>query len=164
MTTATVTSTAIELEGRPSQPTDVAQAIVIHPSAGIDDVVEASGVVDAGVPEGGYGWVAVPACTFICFGYVGTTYCWGVVQGALVAEGLSSASTFSWIDSMAATTRIALLAIVSARVMQRIGSRSTAISGIGFVAGSEILGGLSVQNVAGLFVSVKFEKALRNAP
>ena len=122
MTTATVTSTAIELEGRPSQPTDVAQAIVTHPSTSINDVAEASRVVDAGVPEGGCGWVAVPACAFICFWFVGTTYRCGVIQGALVAEGLSSTSTLSWIDSMVITCN-ALLAIVSARVMQRIDSR-----------------------------------------
>jgi hypothetical protein len=32
-----------------------------------DNVVEASRLADASVPEGGYGWVIVAACSTLCF-------------------------------------------------------------------------------------------------
>lgn len=32
-----------------------------------DNIVEASRLADAGVPDGGYGWVIVAACSTLCF-------------------------------------------------------------------------------------------------
>ena len=77
---------------------------------------------------------------------LGTTYCWGVIQGALVADGLSSASTLSWIGSIAVACN-AILAIISARILRSLGSRLTAFAGVSFLAGSEILSGFTVHNV-----------------
>ena len=83
---------------------------------------------------------------------LGTTYCWGVMQGALVAKGLSSASTLSWIGSTAVACN-AILAILSARLLRSLGSRLTAAAGICFLAGGQILSGFSVNNLGGLFVT-----------
>lgn len=147
-TTTTITDTSIELETRPSARSDPNPANTS--SIRNDDVVEASRIVDSGVPEGGYGWVAVAACGAMCFWFVGTTYAWGVIQGALVAEGLSSASTLSWVGSITVACN-AILAISSARVLRAIGSRRTAFAGITFLGGGQILSGFSVHNIGGLF-------------
>ena len=39
-----------------------------------DRIFEASRIADAAVPDGGYGWVIVSACSLITFWFVGTTY------------------------------------------------------------------------------------------
>ena len=100
MATATATTTTTELELDPLRirtvPID-AQVAAAPSSDKTDDVAEASRLVDAGVPEGGYGWVAVAGGGMMCFWYVGLTYCWGVIQSALVKEGLASASTLSFV-------------------------------------------------------------------
>ena len=49
--------------------------------AGIDDsdtadIFAASRLADSTVPEGGYGWVVIFACSVITFWFVGTTYSW----------------------------------------------------------------------------------------
>ena len=121
-------------------------------SASNDHVAEVPRVVEAGVPEGGYGWVAVTACAVICFWFVGTTYCWGVLQGALVADGLSSASTLAWIGSLAVGS-ISIFAIASARILQSLGSQRTAMLGVCFLAGGEILSGFTVNHIGGLFIT-----------
>ena len=158
-TTSTTASTTIQLEERRIHRSAISQDTIADVSAKLDDVVEASRMVDAGVPEGGYGWVAVTACAVICFWFVGTTYCWGLIQGALVADGLSSASTLSWIGSITVACN-AILAIVSARILRSIGSRLTAFCGIGFLAGGELLSGFSVHNIGGLFVSSLYTSAI----
>lgn len=70
----------------------------------------------------------------------------------MVADGLSSASTLSWIGSIAIACN-AVLAIISARVLRSLGSRATAFAGVSFLAGSEILSGFTVHNIGGLFVT-----------
>ena len=48
-------------------------------------------------PDGGYGWAVVAGCATLTFWFGGTTYSWGVMQAALSARGLSSASTLAFI-------------------------------------------------------------------
>ena len=146
----TDTITAIELQGQPG-PNVISQANRNDALTTLDDVAEASRIVDAGVPEGEYGWVAVTACAVLSF-FVGTTYCWGVYQGALVADGLSSASTLAWIGSLTIAC-IAMFSIFSARLLTTIGSRRTAYCGICFLASGEILSGFTVDNIGGLFIT-----------
>lgn len=144
------TSTDVELETRaepPSRTTGTSPTLVDQ-----DDVAEASRIADAGVPEGGYGWYALAACGVICFWFVGTTYSWGVLQDALVASRISSASTLAYVGSLTIAF-IAFLAIVNAKLLTRIGSRATAFCGIAFLAAGEVLSGFAVQSVAGLFVT-----------
>jgi len=40
------------------------------------DILAASRLADSTVPEGGYGWVVIFACSVITFWFVGTTYSW----------------------------------------------------------------------------------------
>ena len=117
-----------------------------------DHIMHASLHADSTAPEGGYGWFIVFACACIGFWAVGTLYCWGVMQAALVKQGLSSPATLSWIGSLTFAF-IAFLALVNARVISLLGARGTAILGIFMLATAEILSGCVTRNVGGLFVT-----------
>ena len=170
-TTATTTaSPAIELENLSARPSQAAPSV----TDSTQDILEASRVVDEGVPEGGYGWIALAACGIhpslptspsiiasrlfplltgvLCWWFVGTTYCWGIIQGALVADGLSSPSTLAWVGSITVACN-AIFSVLSARVLRSLGSRKTAFVGITFLAMGEILAGFSTKNIGGLFVT-----------
>ena len=117
-----------------------------------DDIVQQSRIADATVPEGGYGWVVVGACSVLAFWFVGTSYSWGVLQDALVKRGLSSASTLSFVGSLAVAC-IAILAIINAGLTRALGARRVSMAGISLVALGEVLSGFSMDNVGGLFVT-----------
>lgn len=146
-TTETITAPDVELSRLDR---DEPHIDTLHDDA--TSAAEQSRVVDAGVPDGGYGWVAVAACSMLSFWFIGTTYCWGLFQAALVDKGTGSPSTLAWIGSvMSAGT--AIFSIVSARLLSRLGSRRTALCGVCFTVGGELLSGFAADNVGGLFVT-----------
>ncbi len=59
--------------------------------------IATAGPVDTEVPDGGYGWTVVAGCATLTFWFGGTTYSWGVMQTALINQGLASASTLSFV-------------------------------------------------------------------
>jgi hypothetical protein len=145
---STSTQTGIELQ--PPHPN-----ILFRPSQSPTNeptLLEASRLADASVPEGGYGWVVLFACGVITWWFVGTTYCWGVIQGALVSEGLSSPSTLSFVGSLT-TASLSLLALVSSRVLRSLGARNVGLLGITWLGVGELLSGFMTKNVRGLFVT-----------
>lgn len=116
----------------------------------LDAIIAESRLADESVPDGGYGWVVVFACSMLTFWFVGTTYSWGILQAALVERKLSSPATISFVGSLTAAS-ISFLALVNARVIRRIGARSTALLGVGFLGVGEILSGFTTRNIGGLF-------------
>nr|POE63238.1 aspyridones efflux protein apdf [Quercus suber] len=116
------------------------------------DAMQTSQDIDASAPDGGYGWIALAASGVLCFWFVGTTYCWGVLQDALLANKLSSPSTLSFVGSLTIAF-IAFLAIINAQLLARLGSQKIAFSGISFLGGREILSGFATQNIGGLFIT-----------
>ncbi|KAK3935838.1 major facilitator superfamily domain-containing protein [Diplogelasinospora grovesii] len=164
-TTATaVSSTAVELESLPV-PNSGATSVIGHnithrantnnngASSDDDPILEASRLADSSVPDGGVGpWSVILACAVVTFWFVGTSYSWGVIQGALVEQGLSSPATLSFVGSLS-TAFISALAIVNARVIRTLGTRKTGLIGVTFVGLAEILSSFAVKNVAGLFVT-----------
>ncbi|KAH8663660.1 major facilitator superfamily domain-containing protein [Tricladium varicosporioides] len=119
-----------------------------HPDA----IIAASRLHDASVPDGGYGWVVIFACSIITFWFVGTTYAWGIMQAALVARNLSSPSTISFVGSLVCAS-ISVLALVNARIIRRIGARNTGLLGVGFLGTGEVLSGWTTGSIGGLFVT-----------
>ncbi|EPS45972.1 hypothetical protein H072_11 [Dactylellina haptotyla CBS 200.50] len=142
-------SPRIELQAQPTSHEEV----LAEPPA--DAIIAQSQLADSTAPDGGYGWVVIACCALITFWFVGTTYCWGVIQGALVEQGLASASTLSFIGSVAVALN-AFLAILSARVIRRFGVRVTAMAGMCFLGGGEILGGFFTNSLIGLFATAGF--------
>jgi hypothetical protein len=118
--------------------------------ASSDTIIAASRLADSQVPDGGYGWVVIFACSVLTFWFVGTTYSWGIIQAALVERGLSSPSTISFVGSLTCAC-ISFLALVNARVIRRIGARNTALLGVSFLGMGEVLSGFTTKNVGGMF-------------
>ncbi|CAK5284521.1 unnamed protein product, partial [Mycena citricolor] len=107
---------------------------------------------DAPVPDGGYGWVVVASCAVITWWFIGTSYSWGVMQAALVQQGLGSSSTISFVGSTAVAC-ISGLAIINARVIRLLGTQRTALLGITIIGLGQILSGFATKNIGALFVT-----------
>ena len=138
------TTTTVELTNR-------SQAPRTDPAGDVDDpVLSASRLADSTVPDGGYGWVIVPACSVLAWWAMGTTYSWGVMQDALVLEGLSSPAVLSFIGGLS-TGLVGAMAIVNSWIIRGIGVRCAGMVGIGFMGGSEILSSFAVKNLGALF-------------
>jgi hypothetical protein len=159
---ATSTTTAIELGSLAANSSAgvTTQRDGPHPSTAAtpletsdeDPILAASRLADSSVPDGGYGWVVVFGCAIVTWWFVGTSYSWGVMQGALVKQGLSSPATLSFVGSLSAAL-ISALAIVNGRVVRRLGARKTALLGVMLLGFSELMSSFAVTNVAGLFVT-----------
>jgi hypothetical protein len=108
---------------------------------------------NADTPDGGYGWVVVAACAVLTFWFVGTTYSWGIIQGALVHEGLAQPSTLSFVGALTVSC-ISFLAIVNAKLIGLVGPRRCALLGVLLIGLGEILSGFSTDSVAGLFATI----------
>lgn len=117
-----------------------------------DAILHASQIADAAVPDGGHGWVIASACAVITWWFVGTTYCWGIIQSALVAEGLGTPATLSYVGSLTVTF-ISILALASASVISHVGARGTAIMGVSLLGLGGILSGFATRSVVGLFLT-----------
>lgn len=152
------TSTAIELQSGDNLAEERQSKGVANPaSTGLapdpDEVMQASFLADSEVPEGGYGWVVVSACAVMTFWFVGTTYCWGVLQAALVEQGVSSPSTLAFVGSLT-TGCISFLAVLNARVIRKLGARNTSLLGVFLLGLGEELSGFTTKNIGGLFTTV----------
>src|SRR5690242_5307900 len=113
------------------------------------------------VPDGGYGWTVVAACSFILFWINGYTTAWGVLQTAIVKSPnlQTNVRTITFVGSLYMACMVAF-GIASIRVMRSFGIRRTGIVatmvfGLGLIATSftlEHVGGLFC--VAGLLVGI----------
>ena len=148
----TATATAIELETQGARVNTQPQTSSNSSLTDSDAILHASRLADSTVPDGGYGWIVIFGCAVITWWFVGTSYSWGVIQAALVEQGLSSPSTLSFVGSMT-TAIISVLAIVNSRVMRTFGARYTALLGIFLVGAGEVLAGFATRNIRGLFVT-----------
>ena len=162
MATLTQTSTAIELQEHPGEGRQLK-----HPEppasslAPQDEAMQVSIAADSEVPDGGQGWVVMAGCAVVTWWFIGTSYCWGVLQAALVKDGLSSSSTLSFVGSLA-TACISFLGIINARVIRKLGLRKSALCGIFFVGLGEIISGFATHNVGALFVTAGVVMGLGN--
>ncbi|KAI0428553.1 major facilitator superfamily transporter [Xylaria sp. FL1042] len=151
MATATSTTTAIELAPRTLLQREPIEAPKSD-SESVDPVLEASRLADSDVPDGGYGWVVVASCAVLSWWTIGTSYSWGVIQGALVQEGLSTPAVLSFVGALGPTL-LAAVAILNSRIMRMIGVRYTGMLGIFLIGLAEILASFAVNSVPGLFIT-----------
>ncbi len=154
----TTASTALEL-GNPRSEQQQRTTIQLRGAAAheesdsdLDPILEASRVADSTVPDGGHGWVVIGACAVVSFWLTGVNYSWGVMQSALVDQGLGSPSTLSFVGSIPATL-ISVMAMLNARIIRRIGTRWTAVAGISIICLAQILSSFTTESVPGLYVT-----------
>ncbi|RYO78876.1 hypothetical protein DL763_009481 [Monosporascus cannonballus] len=150
---ASSTTTAIELEQRrPTATHREPPNTSDRGSSDLDPVLQASQQADSEVPDGGYGWVVVMSCAVLSWWVIGTSYSWGVIQGALVEGGLSTPATLSFVGSLGPTL-LGGIAILNSRIMRAIGVRNTSLLGISLVGVAEILSSFTVKSLPGLFIT-----------
>ena len=102
-------TTAVQLTELQPTPSSATQRRV---ATSQDEALQASLAADANVPDGGYGWVVVASGAVLLWWSIGMTYAWGVMQAALVEDGLSKPATLSFIGSLQAAL-VSALAIVN---------------------------------------------------
>lgn len=138
----------------PAEKDDPISSTESSPRASIKDdaVLEASRLADLEAPDGGRGWVVILGCSVLTYWFIGTSYSWGVIQTALVEEGVGSAASLSWVGSIA-TSLGAAMALITAKLNTRLSSRYTCLIGVTFIGLGEILASFTVHNVGGLFVT-----------
>lgn len=155
-TSAATSTTAFELGNhrREEQRSKIQlRGAAVNPNdSDVDPILEASRLADSTVPDGGYAWVIIGACAVVSFWLTGVNYSWGVMQSALVKQGLGSASTLSFAGSIPATL-IAVMAMVNARIIRLIGTRWTAVLGISTITLAQLLASFTTRNIAGLYVT-----------
>ncbi|KAG4440722.1 hypothetical protein IFR05_003816 [Cadophora sp. M221] len=115
-----------------------------------DAIIAESRLADAQVPDGGYGWVVIFACSILTFWFVGTSYSWGVIQAALVERKLSNPANLSFVGSLAPAC-ISFFALVNVRIVRWVGARWTAVVGVLALGVGGILSAFSTGSVGGLF-------------
>lgn len=145
---------AIALEPHPPEPSSTNPTTATSPFDPADpqNIVQASLLADSQAPDGGYGWIVVLACSILSFWFIGTTYSWGVIQAALVADGVSTPSTLSFVGSLTCAC-ISAFALLNARLIRWAGARNTAVVGIALFGVGEVLNGFWAGSVGGLFVT-----------
>ncbi|KAF9232145.1 major facilitator superfamily domain-containing protein [Melanogaster broomeanus] len=137
---------SIELTSLPVQPSDYNTGD--NHSSPPQQELSAPPVDD--IPDGGYGWVIVSACSLITAFFIGGTYSWGVMQAALANEKLASDSTLAFVGSVAVSW-VAFGAIPCSRVIRWLGTRNGAVLGCLLLGLGDILNGFSSKSVGGLF-------------
>ncbi|KAJ6190867.1 hypothetical protein N7519_000888 [Penicillium mononematosum] len=116
------------------------------------DIMQQSLLADSQVPDGGEAWVVISGCAVVTWWFIGTSYCWGILQAALVKEGVSTSSTLAFVGSLA-TACISFLGILNARIIRKLGTRRSALAGVFFLGLGEVLSGFSAMNIGGLFAT-----------
>lgn len=124
----------------------------ISANASETDIMQQSLLADSQVPDGGEAWVVISGCAVVTWWFIGTSYCWGILQAALVKEGVSSSSTLAFVGSLA-TACISFLGILNARVIRKLGTRYSAMAGVFFLGLGEVLSGFSAMSIGGLFAT-----------
>lgn len=109
--------------------------------------------VDA-IPDGGYGWIVIFACFVQTFWINAWTGSWGIIQAGLTQSDLRNVptSTLSFAGSLGLFLSVAL-GLVCIRLSRRIGARWSSLIGITLFGASNIVGGLAVHSVGGIFVA-----------
>lgn len=117
----------------------------------LDDAVPPENAATV-IPDGGYGWIVVLACSVLTFWFSGLTGSWGVIQKALLSTTLegTSTSTTAFVGSLGITICVAF-GLMAVFVMRLIGVRFAATLGISLLGLGALTSGFTTNNVAGLF-------------
>lgn len=108
--------------------------------------------IDLTPPDGGYGWVAVAGGSIVSWWMIGVPYSWGVIQSALIDQGVSSPAVLSFVGSLAACL-LAVLAIVNSKIMRSLGSQGTGMLGMSLMGVANLITSFTFTNIGALFAA-----------
>lgn len=104
------------------------------------------------IPDGGYGWTVIAACSFLLFWINGYTTAWGVLQTAILKSATlhTDVQTVTFVGSLYMACMVSF-SIASIRVIRSLGVQYTVLAaaivfGLGLVATS-----FTLHNLGGLF-------------
>ena len=106
------------------------------------------------IPDGGYGWTVVFACSVVTFMFNGWSGSWGILQTALFQTYPNRESTTSL--SFVGTLNIALcvaLGLACIRLSQLIGARYSMLLGVLMMGFGSLFSGFTADNLGGLFAT-----------
>ena len=149
MSTTQIEAVELTANSPRTDPTHLESVDNIHSSHG--DVPLSA--IDA-VPDGGYGWTVVFACSVVTFMINGWSGSWGVLQTALFQAYPNQESTTSL--SFVGTLNIALavaLGLVSVRLSLLIGARYSMLLGVLMMGFGSLFSSFTANNLSGLFVT-----------
>ena len=90
--------------------------------------------------------------TDIRFFFSGSSYSFGVIQAALVREGLAPPSTLAFVGSLAVAC-LSVFAIPNSKLIRKYGGKNVLLVGAIVKGLGEISASFAVKNVAALFVT-----------
>lgn len=122
--------------------------ILLH---GSDEDQVPSNAVEA-IPDGGYGWTVVFACSYLLFWINGYTTSWGVLQTALLKSSILKVDvlTITFVGSLNVACMVAF-GLASVRLMKTFGVRHACLTAIVLFGLAPILVSFTLDNIGGLF-------------
>lgn len=104
------------------------------------------------IPDGGYGWTIVAACSLLLFFIMGYTTAWGVLQTALVKASPTRLDirTVTFVGSLYMACMVAF-GPISIRLMAAFGLRYTLLSSVAMFGIGLICTSFTLNNLGGLF-------------
>lgn len=130
------------------------QAISNRPSNESPATVADSALGQIAPRDGGCGWVVIFACFVQTFWVNAWTGCWGILQVALLRDGLQdvSTSTLSFVGSLGLSLTVAL-GFVCVWLASRIGAKWSTVIGSALFGLSTLIGSFTIHSVGGLLAS-----------
>lgn len=106
------------------------------------------------VPDGGYGWIVVLACSTVTFMMNGWSGSWGVFQTALFQTypDYSSTTSLSFVGSLSIALAVAF-GLVSVRLSRLIGARYSMLLGVLMMSFGIMLSSFTLHNLGGLYIT-----------
>ncbi|KAL8835102.1 MAG: hypothetical protein Q9170_003459 [Blastenia crenularia] len=104
------------------------------------------------IPNGGFGWTVVFACSTVTFMINGWTGSWGILQTAIFQEYPTNTSTtsLSFVGTLALALCVAF-GLGSVRLARVLGARTSMLLGVVLSSFGIILSSLTLNNLGGLF-------------
>lgn len=149
MSTTQTETVELTANSHETDPTILESADNLHGSDG--DVP--SSAVEA-IPDGGYGWTVVFACSAVTFMINGWSGSWGVLQTALFQAypNQESTTSLSFVGTLNITLCVAL-GLASVRLSQLIGARYSMLLGVLMMGFGSLFSSFTADDLGGLFAT-----------
>ena len=134
---------------REANPTELESVDNVHSS---QNNVPASAI--NAIPDGGYGWTVVFACSVVTFMINGWSGSWGVLQTAILQTQPIQGSTtsLSFVGSLSIAMCVCL-GLASVRLSRMIGARYSMLLGVLMMGSGILASSFTVDHLGGLFVT-----------